>query len=391
MGETKSSLKISIDLSQLCSYEGEAPAAVEVSSGKVKSASSRSNRPRQRAVTERAGRSRKAADVAVARDRLATGDAPIVSARGRTKTESLIVLFHARKRSLFSDSEKGFEYPERPIDEMALSPIRRQPKEADISTNLASIKLAGSSRPNEKNKRSHRDVKLPETAIHRKKNSREFSSIRDRVTAKVKSTGRTKLEAKQRPSDIPRNSYEKLLHYLTLVCDYPEEFEKIRRLTANVSTSPAAVRSLVRIGRPFTTGHRHFGRRETPVQTAAYELGCRQKYSAWVAATPKEAPTLSPRQSANSTEATSQVDLECAEVDLSEHARRPDMEQMLTQHGVRAAELWLARRDAQNALATVSTHQSLREREKALHALGEAEGSQQQWWVSQKHCRYLRT
>ena len=492
MAQNRNSLKIDIDLSKL--YDGEPPMSTGAKSRRVRSATARSDRPRQQSVTGRGGR----VAARTARDKRA------VSARCPTKTESLIILFQARKRRLYSYWENGFEDPEHPIREPPLSLSDRQSKKVDISRSLANIKLAETSDSNEKHRRSRSGVTRPhstvsasrgltkdatqndngnsnlnnrkqakdqprennrgvnkpfgrvyvgdistsmriknslslkhatsarnydisrdhalresEHALHTDgggipggdgstrgrtsgfvparnprrssasrnedvsrpqghKPSRESSSTRERVKVKVQSTSRRSVEGKRHSNTRPRSSYEKLLHYLTLVGDYPEEFEKLRRLTANVSHSP--VHSLLRIGRAFTSGHRHFGRRETPVQLAAYELGCRQRHSACATVTLKSHPVE-----------YSHIDSEIVDEDLDDAAARlPGLRQMLEEQGMIATELWLARRDAQKAVASVSTRQSLREREKALHALGEAEGSLQQWWVAQKDCRYLR-
>ena len=492
MAQSRNSLKIDIDLSKL--YDGEPPmsAGAKSRSRRVRSATARSDRPRQKSVTGRGGR----VAARTARDKRA------VSARCPTKTESLIILFQARKRRLYNVWENGFEDPEHPVRESPLSPGDRQSKKVDISRSLANIKLAETSDSKEKRRRSRSGVKSPNSTVsasrgftkdatqndngnsnlnsrkqakdqptennrsvdkpfgrvyaadistsmrtrsslslkhatsarnydisrdhalresehalridggnpgsdgstrgrtpgfvptrhprrssasrnadvtqpQEHKPSRESSSTRERVGVKVQSTSRS-VDGKRHSNTRPRSSYEKLLHYLTLVGDYPEEFEKLRRLTANVSHSPA--HSLLRIGRAFTSGHRHFGRRETPVQLAAYELGCRQRHSACATVTPKSHPME-----------YSHIDSEIADEDLDGAAARlPGLRQMLEEQGMVAAELWLARRDAQKAVASVSTRQSLREREKALHALGEAEGSLQQWWVAQKDCRYLR-
>ena len=460
---------------------------------RVRSATARSDRPRQKSATGRGGR----VAARTARDTRA------VSARCPTKTESLIILFQARKRRLYSVWENGFEDPEHPVRESPLSPGDRQSKKVDISRSLSNIKLAETSdskeirrrsrsgvrrvnstvstsrrltndatqndngnsnlnirqqakdQPTENNRRvnkpfgrvytgdistsvrtsnslsfkhatsarnydSSRDHALRESEHapltdggnpgadrstrgrtsgfvpardprrssasrnadvsrpQEHKPSRESSSTRERVGVKVQTTSRRSVEGKRHSNTRPRSSYEKLLHYLTLVGNYPEEFEKLRRLTANVSHSSA--HSLLRIGRAFTSGHRHFGRRETPVQLAAYELGCRQRHSACATVTLTSHPVE-----------YSHIDSEIADEDLDGAAARlPGLRQMLEEQGMVAAELWLARRDAQKAVAAVSTRQSLREREKALHALGEAEGSLQQWWVAQKDCRYLR-
>ena len=182
-----------------------------------------------------------------------------------------------------------------------------------------------------------------------------------------------------------QSSYEKLLRYLTLVRQYPDEFEKLRRPTTTLSTTPAHDRSLVRIAHAFNRHHREFRTRETPVQTAAYELGCRMKHGTW-AVVPSDDMSLSQQSANNALERSNYFD-----IDLSGHVRFPDMDQTVSQHGAIIAELWRARRDAQRAMTSVSTQRSLQERETALKALGEEEGSLHQWWVSQKGCRYLRS
>ena len=199
---------------------------------------------------------------------------------------------------------------------------------------------------------------------------------REKITRELKSTVRVSSE-----DDVnAQSSYDKLLRYLTLVREYPGEFEKLRRPTINLSTAPAHVRSLVRISRAFNRDRREFSTRETPVQIAAYELDCRKKHGAWVIAPPEE------QSDNNEVESSDYLD-----IDMSGHVRFPDMDQTLSQHGTTLIKLWRARRDAQKAMAYVSTHQSLVDREKALTALGEEQGSLHQWWVSQKGCRYLRS
>ncbi|KAI0227787.1 hypothetical protein LSAT2_021725 [Lamellibrachia satsuma] len=232
------------------------------------------------------------------------------------------------------------------------------------------------------------------TPPHGNKPSRDVLSTTEKVTTKVKPAARTNLEIKQHHSVRLSSKYDKLLHYLTLVRDYPEAFEKLRHLAANESTSPASVRHLMKMGRVFTTGHREFGRRETPVQIAAYELGSRHKLSACALAPPKEAQSSLPHPTAHGTLGkntnTRSHSAISAETDSSEPSCLPDAKRMQAQHGAVVAGLWRAREDAEKALASVSTYQGQLETEMALEALEEADGSQQQWWVSQKHCRYLR-
>jgi len=212
------------------------------------------------------------------------------------------------------------------------------------------------------------------TPLHGKKKPHKIMSNQEKAATKAKHAR-------------PRSTYEKLLHYLTLVRDYPEAFEKLRQLAANESTS----RHLVRLGRVFTTGHFESCRRESPVQIAAYELGSRQRVIS-CAAPPKETmSSLPPAHGTLGKHAKLRLHTAMiAETDTSEATCQPDAKRILAQHGAVVAGLWRAREDAEKALASVSTHLGQRETERALEELGEAEGSQQQWWLSQKDCRYLR-
>ena len=510
-----------IDLSQIHTHNEDAPMSAKSLPSKSRRISTpdtaRSDRPRP--ATERTGRDRwrKVAATMAPKTKLTKGLVPSLTPRRRSRAESLIVLFLARKRSLDKDAENGFEDAEHPGT--GTNEAGRQSKEQVVSINLADVYLSESqsdvdTSPNRPHDGAVPDVAVPtspdgvshaedikqnkpgdsgenvavavtrpsggvsvchrsaqtapqvrtahgsffvgtapgrgrtrgdslnlEHAIHEKGFSCHDRALRDAgyvprldgtnrhklkwvkerepttssavsapeyLTSRAAETVKTStpLHGKKKPHKIlsnqekaatkakhvrPRSAYEKLLHYLTLVRDYPEAFEKLRQLAANESTS----RHLVRLGHVFTTGHFESCRRESPVQIAAYELGSRQRVVS-CAAPPKETISslslpLPPahgtlRKHAKLRFHTAVI----AETDPSEATCPPDSKRILAQHGVIVAGLWRAREDAEKALASVNTYQSQQEREKALEELGEAEGSQQQWWLSQKDCRYLR-
>ena len=193
-----------------------------------------------------------------------------------------------------------------------------------------------------------------------------------------------------------RSSYETLLRYLTIVRDYPEDFEKLRHMSVNESTRLTSVRSLVNVGSAFSSIQRAIGKRETPVQFAAYELGCRLRLRS-----PPTAASVSPREDRPSSklklrsmsrENSTQFRIHSSivENDSNECVYLSNTKQILAQHGVVVSELWRAREDAKKAMASISTNRSQIETGMALEALEEEKGSIQQWWVAQKDCRYLR-
>ena len=510
-----------IDLSQIHTSNEDTPMSAKSLPSKSRRISTpdtaRSDRPRPATGRDRW---RKVADTMApktANAKLTKGVVPSLTPRRRSRAESLIVLFLARKRSLDKDAENGFEDTEPPGTEANVA--RRQSKEQVVSINLAEVYLSDSqhdfdaspnrphdgavpgvavptspdgvshaddikqnkpddpgenvavavTRPSDGASVCHRSAQTApqvttvhgsffigtvpakgrrrgdslnlEHAIHVRGFSCHDRALRDagyvprldgsnrhnlnwvkereptsssavsapeshttRATETVKPS--TALHGKKKPHKSmanqekaatkakhvrPRSTYEKLLHYLTLVRDYPEAFEKLRQLAANESTS----RHLVRLGRVFTTGHFESCRRESPVQIAAYELGSRQRVISCAAPSKETMSSLPlPLPPAHSTLGkhaklrfhTAMI----AETDPSEATCQPDAKRILAQHGAVVAGLWRAREDAEKALASVNTYQSHQETEKALEELGEAEGSQQQWWLSQKDCRYLR-
>ena len=193
-----------------------------------------------------------------------------------------------------------------------------------------------------------------------------------------------------------RSSYETLLRYLTIVRDYPEEFEKLRHLSVNESTRPTSVRRLVNVGSAFSRIQRAIGKRETPVQLAAYELGCRQRLRPSATASSlspwEDRPSTQLKHRAMSRQNSTlfRIHSSIVENDHNESVCLLNSKH-LAQHGVVVSELWRAREDAEKAMASLSTYRSQIETEMALESLEEEKGSIQQWWVAQKDCRYLRS
>ena len=213
---------------------------------------------------------------------------------------------------------------------------------------------------------------------------------------RVSSGESQKCEDSKHHSVHTRNSYETILRYLTIVRDYPEDFEKLRHMSVNESMRLTSVRSLVNVGSAFSSIQRAIGKRETPVQIAAYELGCRLRLRS-----PPSAASVSPREDRPSSKLKLRsmsrensiqfrIHSSIVENDSNEFVCLSNMKQLLSQHGVVVSELWRAREDAKKAMASISTYHSQIETEMALQALEEEEGSMQEWWVAQKDCRYLR-
>lgn len=201
------------------------------------------------------------------------------------------------------------------------------------------------------------------------------------------------LDISQRNDLKTRRLYDKLSRYLTLVYDYPKAFRKLRFLAESDPNMAPCVRDLILTGRLFGRAHHEFGRRESPVLLAAYELGSRRKLDcrSGAAAHPKETLPSTPQPAAQKTHT---LTVKAPSRDRSKspdgESREPFEKNLLAQHGAVVAGLWKAREDAEKALAAVSTNDGMRAREWVLRELEEDEGSVQQWWLSQKHCRYLR-
>ena len=203
------------------------------------------------------------------------------------------------------------------------------------------------------------------------------------------------IQNKMPPDESQRNDmktrrlYDKVSRYLTLVYDYPKGFRKLRFLAASDPNMAPCVRRVMLMGQAFGDD---FGPRESPVVLAANDLGTRRRLDSRVASVPpKETPLTSQPTSAKAHRLT------VKSANPRERSRSPDCEyrepfekNLLAQHGPVVAGLWKAREDAEKALASVSTCDGMRARDWVLRELGEGEGSVQQWWVSQRHCRYLR-
>ena len=170
-----------------------------------------------------------------------------------------------------------------------------------------------------------------------------------------------------------------LLRYLRLVQQHPERWRALAPPPSpGVGLTTAANRRLQRHSRAFHRGHHGFGRRDTPVQTASYDVACSHPPRHRCRSDTSPSTPRNPRSATKPPPPTRE-------------AKAP--------HGVKhtpseaaalASRLETSRTRAEDWLGDLTTKEVLAVRQLCLRELREEAGSLSEWWSAHRYCRYLR-